>query len=102
MAKIKPEFDKRGVKILGISVDPVEDHHRWVKDIEETQGTAPNYPMIGDPELKIAKLYDMLPAGAGDTAAGRPPAGNPPRRHAVIVGPAKKKQLGVVYPTEAG
>ena len=65
MARIKPEFDKRGVKILGISVDPVEDHHRWVKDIEETQGTAPNYPMIGDPELKIAKLYDMLPAEAG-------------------------------------
>ncbi len=67
MARIKPEFDKRGVKIIGISVDPVEDHHRWVKDIEETQGTAPNYPMIGDTELKIAKLYDMLPAGAGDS-----------------------------------
>ena len=73
MARIKPEFDKRGVKIIGISVDPVEDHHRWVKDIEETQGTAPNYPMIGDTELKIAKLYDMLPAGAGDSC-GRPHA----------------------------
>ena len=70
MARIKPEFDKRGVKILGISVDPVEDHHRWAKDIEETQGHAPNYPMIGDPELKVAKLYGMLPAGAGDSSAG--------------------------------
>ena len=78
MARIKPEFDKRGVKIMGISVDPVEDHHRWAKDIEETQGTAPNYPMIGDPELKVAKLYDMLPAGAGDSCGG-PHAGR--QRH---------------------
>src|SRR4051812_50027003 len=102
MAKIKPEFDKRGVKILGISVDPVEDHHRWVKDIEETQGTAPNYPMIGDPELKIAKLYDMLPAGAGDTAAGRPPPDNATRRNQFIVGPDKKNKLGRVYPMSPG
>ena len=62
MARLKPEFDKRGVKIIGISVDPVDDHHRWVADIEETQGARPDYPMIGDPELKVAKLYDMLPA----------------------------------------
>jgi alkyl hydroperoxide reductase subunit AhpC len=102
MARIKPEFDKRGVKILGISVDPVEDHHRWVKDIEETQGTAPNYPMIGDPELKIAKLYDMLPASAGDSAAGRTPADNATVRNVFIVGPDKKVKLVLVYPMSTG
>src|SRR4051794_41891378 len=97
MAKIKPEFDKRGVKILGISVDPVEDHHRWVKDIEETQGTAPNYPMIGDPELKIAKLYDMLPAGAGDTPPRRTPPRNATGRNRVIVRPHQKNKLILGY-----
>ena len=98
MARIKPEFDKRGVKIIGISVDPVEDHHRWVKDIEETQGTAPNYPMIGDTELKIAKLYDMLPAGAGDSSAGRTPADNATVRNVFVIGPDKKVKLVLVYP----
>ena len=102
MAKIKPEFDKRGVKIIGISVDPVEDHRRWVKDIEETQGTAPHYPMIGDPELKIAKLYDMLPAGAGDTAAGRTPADNATVRNVFVIGPDKKVRLVLVYPMSTG
>ena len=102
MAKIKPEFDKRGVKILGISVDPVEDHHRWAKDIAETQGTAPNYPMIGDPTLAIAKLYDMLPAGAGDAAAGRTPADNATVRNVFIVGPDKKIRLVLVYPMTTG
>ena len=71
MARMKPEFDKRNTKIIGLSVDPVDNHSRWAKDIAETQGTAPNYPMIGDPELKVAKLYNMLPADAGTTADGR-------------------------------
>jgi thioredoxin-dependent peroxiredoxin len=102
MARIQPEFEKRGVKIIGISVDPVDDHHRWVKDIEETQGAAPNYPMIGDPELKIAKLYDMLPAGAGDTAAGRTPADNATVRNVFVVGPDKKVRLVLVYPMSTG
>ena len=102
MARIKPEFDKRGVKIIGISVDPVDDHHRWVKDIEETQGAAPNYPMIGDPELKIAKLYDMLPAGAGDSSAGRTPADNATVRNVFVIGPDKKVRLVLVYPMSTG
>jgi thioredoxin-dependent peroxiredoxin len=102
MARIKPEFDKRGVKILGISVDPVDDHHRWAKDIEETQGHAPNYPMIGDPELKVAKLYDMLPAGAGDSSAGRTPADNATVRNVFVVGPDKKVKLVLVYPMTTG
>jgi thioredoxin-dependent peroxiredoxin len=79
MAKIKPEFDKRGVKIIGLSVDPVERHAGWAKDIQETQGFAPNYPMIGDPDLSISKLYGMLPAGAGETSEGRT-AADAPRR----------------------
>ncbi len=102
MARIQPEFEKRGVKIIGISVDPVDDHHRWVKDIEETQGAAPNYPMIGDPELKIAKLYDMLPAGAGDSAAGRTPADNATVRNVFVIGPDKKVRLVLVYPMSTG
>ena len=102
MARIKPEFDQRGVKILGISVDPIEDHHRWSKDIEETQGTAPNYPMIGDTELKVAKLYDMLPAGAGDSSAGRTPADNATVRNVFVIGPDKKVKLVLVYPMSTG
>src|SRR5688500_1927570 len=74
MARLKPEFDKRNVKIIGLSVDPVESHKGWSRDIEETQGYAPNYPMIADPDLKIAKLYGMLPASAGNTSEGRTPA----------------------------
>src|ERR687887_841901 len=76
MARLKPEFDKRGCKIIGLSADPVDDHKRWAKDIEETQGAAVNYPMIGDPELKVAKLYDMLPADASGEAKGRTAANN--------------------------
>lgn len=102
MARIKSEFDKRGVKIIGISVDPVDDHRRWAKDIEETQGFAPNYPMIGDPELKIAKLYDMLPAEAGDAAAGRTPADNATVRNVFVIGPDKKVKLILVYPMTTG
>lgn len=102
MARIKSEFDKRGVKIIGISVDPVDDHRRWAKDIEETQGFAPNYPMIGDPELKIAKLYDMLPAEAGDSCAGRTPADNATVRNVFVIGPDKKVKLILVYPMTTG
>ena len=102
MAKMKPEFDRRGVKILGISVDPIEDHHRWAKDIEETQGTAPNYPMIGDTELKVAKLYDMLPAAISGDPAKRTAADNQTVRNVFIIGPDKKIKLILVYPMTTG
>ena len=81
MARIKPEFDKRNVKIIGLSIDPVEKHAGWAQDIAETQGTAPNYPMIGDTDLKVAKMYGMLPAGAGETSEGRTAADNAPVRN---------------------
>ena len=100
MARIKPEFDKRGVKIIGLSADPVEDHKGWAKDIEETQGTAPNYPMIGDPELKVAKLYDMLPAEA--TPGKRTAAENATVRTVFMIGPDKKIKLMLFYPMTTG
>lgn len=90
MAKLKPEFEKRGVKILALSVDPVDKHSTWAKDIEETQGHAPNYPIVGDPSLEISKLYEMLPAGAGNTADGRTAADNQTVRTVYVVGPDKK------------
>ena len=90
MAGLKPEFDKRNCKIIGLSVDPVGNHSRWAKDIEETQGHAVNYPMIGDPRLEIAKLYDMLPAEAGDTSEGRTAVDNAPVRAVFFIGPDKK------------
>ena len=102
MARIKPEFDKRNTKIIGLSVDPVDDHQRWAKDIEETQGTAPNYPIIGDPELKISKLYDMLPATAGDSSKGRTAADNQTVRTVFVVGPDKKIKLILYYPMTTG
>jgi thioredoxin-dependent peroxiredoxin len=102
MAKIKPEFDKRNCKILGLSVDSVDDHKRWSKDIEEVTGSAPTYPMIGDGELKIAKLYGMLPASAGNTAAGRTPADNATVRNVYIIGPDKKIKLVISYPMTTG
>ena len=102
MAKIKPEFDKRNCKILGLSVDTVDDHKRWSKDIQEVTGHAPTYPMIGDGELKIAKLYGMLPASAGNTAAGRTPADNATVRNVYIVGPDKKIKLVISYPMTTG
>jgi len=102
MAKLKPEFDKRNTKVLGLSVDPVDNHAKWAKDIEETQGTAPNYPMIGDPELKVAKLYDMLPEGAGDTSDGRTAADNATVRSVFIVGPDKKIKAMLTYPMSSG
>jgi alkyl hydroperoxide reductase subunit AhpC len=102
MARLKPEFDKRNVKIIGLSVDPVDNHSKWAKDIEETQGAAVTYPMIGDPELKIAKLYDMLPEAAGTTSDGRTAADNATVRTVFIVGPDKKIKAMLVYPMTTG
>ena len=102
VAKLKPEFDKRNVKVIGLSVDSVDDHKKWSKDIEETQGVAPNYPMIGDPELKVAKLYDMLPAETPGAAAGRTAADNATVRNVYIIGPDKKIKLMITYPMTTG
>jgi thioredoxin-dependent peroxiredoxin len=102
MAKLKPEFDKRGVKIIGLSVDPVENHSRWANDIKETQGAAPNYPMIGDTELKISKLYDMLPADLQGSCDGRTPTDNQTVRTVFVVGPDKKIKLNLTYPMTTG
>ena len=102
MARLKPEFDKRNCKIIGLSVDPVGNHSRWAKDIEETQGYAVNYPMIGDPQLKVAKLYDMLPAEAGDTSEGRTAANNATVRAVFIIGPDKKIKAMLTYPMTTG
>ena len=102
MARMKPEFDKRNVKIIGLSVDPVDNHSKWAKDIEETQGAAVTYPMIGDPELKIAKLYDMLPEAAGSTSDGRTAADNATVRTVFIVGPDKKIKGMLMYPMTTG
>src|SRR5215204_7649544 len=102
MAKINPEFEKRNVKIIGISVDPIDRHAKWVEDIKETQGFAPNYPMIGDPELKISKLYGMLPAESGTSSEGRTAADNQTVRNVFVVGPDKKIKLVLVYPMTTG
>ena len=102
MARMKAQFDKRNTKIIGLSVDPVDDHKRWAKDIEETQGTAPNYPIIGDPELKISKMYDMLPATAGDSAKGRTAADNQTVRTVFMIGPDKRIKLILYYPMTTG
>jgi alkyl hydroperoxide reductase subunit AhpC len=100
MAKLKAEFDKRNTKVIGLSVDPVEDHKRWAKDIEETQGAALNYPLIGDPDLKISKLYDMLPAEA--TPGKRTAADNATVRTVFVIGPDKKIKLVLYYPMTTG
>jgi alkyl hydroperoxide reductase subunit AhpC len=102
MARIKPEFDKRGVKIAGISVDPVDKHSKWAEDIKETQGFAPNYPLIGDPDLKIAKAWGMLPAAASGDAANRTAAENMTVRNVFVIGPDKKIKLMLVYPMTTG
>ena len=102
MAGLKPEFDKRNTKIIGLSVDPVGNHSKWANDIEETQGHKVTYPMIGDPELKVAKLYDMLPEGAGTTSDGRTAADNATVRSVFIVGPDKKIKATFTYPMSAG
>jgi thioredoxin-dependent peroxiredoxin len=102
VAKLKPEFDRRRVKVIGLSVDPVDDHKRWAKDIEETQGQAPNYPMIGDRDLKVAKLYDMLPAEVAGSSEGRTPADNATVRTVYVIGPDKKIKLQIAYPMTTG
>jgi thioredoxin-dependent peroxiredoxin len=102
MARLKPEFDRRDTKIIGLSVDPVGNHVRWAADIEETQGHAVNYPMIGDPELKVAKAYDMLPEDAGATSEGRTPADNCTVRSVFIIGPDKRIKAMLTYPMSSG
>jgi alkyl hydroperoxide reductase subunit AhpC len=102
MAGLKSEFDKRNTKIIGLSVDPVDDHKRWSKDIEETQGHAVNYPMIGDPELKVAKAYDMLPESAGNTSQGRTAVDNLTVRSVFVIGPDKKVRAMLTYPMSTG
>jgi len=102
MARIKPEFDKRNVKIIGRSVDAVDSHSKWASDIKETQGTAPNYPIIGDSDLNVAKLYGMLPASASGDASKRTPADNLTVRNVFVVGPDKKIKLILVYPMTTG
>jgi alkyl hydroperoxide reductase subunit AhpC len=102
MAKLQPEFEKRNVKIIGLSVDPVDAHSKWAKDIEETQGYAPNYPMIGDPELKVAKAWGMLPADLNASSQGRTAADNQTVRNVFVVGPDKKIKLILVYPMTTG
>jgi alkyl hydroperoxide reductase subunit AhpC len=102
MARIKPEFDRRGVKIIGLSVDPTGDHERWAADIEETQGARPNYPIIGDDDFNVAKLYGMLPAGTSGDAKTRTPADNQTVRNVFVIGPDKKIKLILVYPMTTG
>ena len=102
MARLKPEFDRRDVKIIGLSVDPVGNHNRWVEDILETQGHAPNYPMIGDPDLTVSKLYGMLPASTSGTSEGRTPADNQTVRNVFVIGPDKKIKLILIYPMTTG
>jgi alkyl hydroperoxide reductase subunit AhpC len=102
MAKIKPKFDRRNVKIIGLSVDPTDSHQKWAIDIKETQGFAPNYPVIGDPTLEISKLWGMLPASAAGEASNRTPADNQTVRNVFVIGPDKKIKLILVYPMTTG
>ena len=102
MAGLKTEFDRRSVKILGLSVDPVTDHNRWADDIRDVTGYAPNYPLIGDPNLKIAKLYEMLPASAGETSQGRTPADNATVRNVFVIAPDTTIKLILTYPMTTG
>jgi alkyl hydroperoxide reductase subunit AhpC len=102
VARLKGEFDKRGVKVIGLSIDPVTDHVRWEKDIEETQGVAVNFPMIADSDLSIAKAYGMLPAAAGTSSAGRTPADNQTVRTVFVIGPDKAIKLELAYPMTTG
>lgn len=102
LAGLKPEFEKRNCKIIGLSVDPVDDHKAWLKDIEDVQGHAVNYPLIGDPELKVAKRYDMLPEDSGNTAKGRTPADNATVRSVFLIGPDKKIKAMLIYPMSSG
>ena len=102
MAKLKPEFDKRNTKVIGLSVDPVDRHSSWANDIKETQGHAPNFPMIGDPDLSVSKAYDMLPAESGTTSEGRTAMDNMTVRTVYVIGPDKKIKLMISYPMTTG
>jgi alkyl hydroperoxide reductase subunit AhpC len=102
MAKIKPEFDRRGVKVIGLSVDPLANHSKWADDIAETQGEAPNYPIIGDADFNVSKLYGMLPAETSGEATERTPADNQTVRNVFVIGPDKKVKLVLVYPMTTG
>ncbi len=102
MASIKPEFDRRGVKIIGLSVDPIENHEKWAQDIAETQGTAPNYPIIADADFEVSKLYGMLPADVSGDPTERTPANNQTVRNVFVIGPDKKVKLILVYPMTTG
>jgi alkyl hydroperoxide reductase subunit AhpC len=102
MAKLKPDFDRLGAKIIGLSVDPVDNHEEWARDIEETQGTKPDYPIIGDTDLNVAKLYDMLPADEGGSSEGRTPADNQTVRSVFFIGPDKKIKAMLTYPMSSG
>jgi len=99
---LEQQFAARGAKVIGLSVDPVENHSKWAKDIEEVTGSAVNFPVIGDPQLKVAKLYDMLPADAGDSCEGRTPADNATVRMVFVIGPDKKIKLTLAYPMTTG
>jgi alkyl hydroperoxide reductase subunit AhpC len=101
-AALKPEFDKRNCKLIGISVDGVSNHHKWSQDIQSSQGHAPNYPLIGDPKLQVVKAYDMLPGEAGDTCEGRTPADNATARSVFVIGPDKKIKATMTYPMSTG
>ena len=102
MASLKPDFEKRNCKVIGLSIDSVADHDAWLKDIEETQGHAVNFPLIGDPELKVEKLYDMLPADVGESSAGRTAADNATARNVFLIGPDKKIKAILIYPMSSG
>ncbi|MGF1627051.1 MAG: peroxiredoxin [Alphaproteobacteria bacterium] len=102
MARLKPEFDKRNCKVIGLSIDPVENHKRWSQDIADVMGAAPNYPMIGDTDLKVAKLYNMLPADTAGTSEGRTPADNATVRSVFVIGPDKQIKLILTYPMSTG
>ncbi len=102
LARLKPEFDKRGVKLMGLSVDPVDRHAKWSEDIKETQGAAPNYPMIADTDFNVSKLYDMLPASTSGDVNKRTPADNATVRNIFVIGPDKKIKLVFVYPMTTG
>jgi alkyl hydroperoxide reductase subunit AhpC len=102
VAALKPEFDKRNVKVLGLSVDSTDDHEAWAKDIEETQGTAPNYPIIGDNDFQVSTLYDMLPGGTSGDAKSRTPADNQTVRNVYVIGPDKKIKMILTYPMTTG
>ena len=102
MAGLQPEFEKRNCKVIGLSVDPVDNHEKWAKDIESTQGHAVNYPLIGDSQLQVAKLYNMLPSGAGETSEGRTPADNATVRSVFVIGPDKKVKATLTYPMSTG